>query len=476
MPVATSGDATAPSPFCSAEHNGSVVFCRTERVGEEDQGSGVRGGRRYRSCMLDVRLFRNDADAVRAGLVRRGEDPTAVDEVVRIDAELRNLTARRDGLRAEIRALSNEVGALFRDGRQDDATELQEQSRILGAEEKALDAGADELAVELRERLLRIPNLPAPDAPDGGGEDDNVVVRVERYDAGSYADHQRVPHWEIGEQLGILDVERAVKLSGSMFVMYRGAGAALVRALCQLALDRNVDLYEEIRPPTLVRTDTMVSTGHLPKFEEEAYHLERDDLWAIPTAEVPLTSLARDEILDESELPRRFCAHTSCFRREAGSAGKDTRGLLRVHEFDKVEILAYATELQSADLHAEILERAESTIRDLGLAYRILDLCAGDIGASSRRTFDIEVYAPGVDRWLEVSSVSWFGDYQARRANVRYRPDGGKGTEILHTLNGSALAVPRVWAAIVETYRQSDGTVAVPELLRPYMRGLTTIA
>ncbi len=426
--------------------------------------------------MLDVRLFRNDADAVRAGLVRRGEDPTAVDEVVRIDAELRNLTARRDGLRAEIRALSNEVGALFRDGRQDDATELQEQSRILGAEEKALDAGADELAVELRERLLRIPNLPAPDAPDGGGEDDNVVVRVERYDAGSYADHQRVPHWEIGEQLGILDVERAVKLSGSMFVMYRGAGAALVRALCQLALDRNVDLYEEIRPPTLVRTDTMVSTGHLPKFEEEAYHLERDDLWAIPTAEVPLTSLARDEILDESELPRRFCAHTSCFRREAGSAGKDTRGLLRVHEFDKVEILAYATELQSADLHAEILERAESTIRDLGLAYRILDLCAGDIGASSRRTFDIEVYAPGVDRWLEVSSVSWFGDYQARRANVRYRPDGGKGTEILHTLNGSALAVPRVWAAIVETYRQSDGTVAVPELLRPYMRGLTTIA
>lgn len=425
--------------------------------------------------MLDVRLFRNDADAVRTGLARRGEDPASVEEVVRLDAELRNLTARRDGLRAEIRALSNEVGALFRDGRQGEATELQEQSRLLGAEEKALDAGADELAVELRERLLRIPNLPSPEAPDGAGEDDNVVIRVERLDPGSYAQHQRVPHWEIGEQLGILDVERAVKLSGSMFVMYRGAGAALVRALCQLALDRNVDLYEEIRPPTLVRTDTMVSTGHLPKFEDEAYHLERDDLWAIPTAEVPLTSLGRDEILDEADLPRRFCAHTSCFRREAGSAGKDTRGLLRVHEFDKVEILAYATPEQAPGLHAEILGRAESVISDLGLAYRILDLCAGDLGASSRRTFDIEVYAPGADRWLEVSSVSWFGDYQARRANLRYRPTDGKGTEILHTLNGSALAVPRVWAAIVETHRQADGTVAVPEILQPYLRGLTRI-
>jgi seryl-tRNA synthetase len=425
--------------------------------------------------MLDVRLIRNDPDAVKAGLSRRGEDPAAVEEVARLDAELRNLTARRDALRAEIRTLSNEVGTLFREQRQDEAKELQEQSRLLGAEEKALDAGADDMALELREKLLRIPNLPSDDAPDGLGEDDNVVVRVERFDADAYGEHQRVPHWEIGEELGILDVERAVKMSGSMFVMYRGAGATLVRALCQLALDRNVDLYEEIRPPTLVRTDTMIATGHLPKFEEEAYHLERDDLWAIPTAEVPLTSLARDEILDEAELPRRFCAHTSCFRREAGSAGKDTRGLLRVHEFDKVEILAYSTPEQAPDLHAEILARAEGTIRDLGLSYRILDLCAGDLGGSARRTFDIEVYAPGADRWLEVSSVSWFGDYQARRANLRYRPTEGKGTEILHTLNGSALAVPRVWAAIVETYRQPDGSIEVPELLLPYFRGLTHI-
>ena len=227
-------------------------------------------------------------------------------------------------------------------------------------------------------------------------------------------------------------------MSGSMFVLYRRKGAALVRALVQYALDRNADSYEEIRPPTLVRTDTMIATGHLPKFADDAYYLERDDLWAIPTAEVPLTSLARDEILDESVLPMRLMAHTSCFRREAGSAGRDTRGLLRVHEFDKVEILAYTT---------------------------------GDLGSSSARTWDIEVYAPGADRWLEVSSCSWFADYQARRANIRYRPAGQKGTQLVNTLNGSALAVPRVWAALVETYRQPDGTIALPDVLAPYLRG-----
>ena len=219
----------------------------------------------------------------------------------------------------------------------------------------------------------------------------------------------------------------------------------------------------------------MVATGHLPKFVDDAYHLGRDDLWAIPTAEAPLTSFARDEILDEDALPTRMMAHTSCFRREAGSAGRDTRGLLRVHEFDKVELLAYATPEQAPLLHDEILSRAESLISELGLAYRIVDLCAGDLGASAKRTWDIEVYAPGVGRWLEVSSVSWFGDYQARRANIRYRPTGQKGTQVIHTLNGSALAVPRVWAALVETYRQPDGSVKLPDVLAPYLRGDTTI-
>jgi seryl-tRNA synthetase len=367
------------------------------------------------------------------------------------------------------------VGTLRRDGKSDEAERLQDESRELGVEEASLRDRADQVATELRDTLLVVANLPADGCPDGDGPEDNVVARVVGYDPDSYAEHQRVAHWDIGSELGILDVERAVKLSGSMFVMYRGLGAALARALVQEALDRNSDLYEEIRPPTLVLTDTMISTGHLPKFVDEAYHLERDDLWAIPTAEVPLTSLARDEILDVAELPKRMMAHTSCFRREAGSAGRDTRGLLRVHEFDKVEILAYAEPEQAAEMHAELVSRCEGVIADLGLAYRVLDLCTGDLGNSAARTFDIEVYAPGVDQWLECSSVSWFTDYQARRANVRYRPAGAKKTEFVHTFNGSALAVPRVWAALVETYRQPDGSIRVPDLLRPRLRGLERI-
>ncbi len=426
--------------------------------------------------MIDLRRLRAEPDAVRAALARRGGDATdSLDRILELDDRRRALVSERDEVRARIKALSKQVGQLRRSGATADAEAAQAESRALGERERSIDGDVVTVDAELRDLLLRVPNVPSPDAPDGTTAEDNVVVRVEGHDPGAYEPFQRVPHWEVGAELGILDVERGVKLSGSMFVMYRKAGATLVRALCQLALDRNADLYEEVRPPTVVLTDTMVSTGHLPKFEEDAYHLERDDLWAIPTAEVPLTSLARDEILSETELPMRMMAHTSCFRREAGSAGRDTRGLLRVHEFDKVELLAYATPAQAPAIHAEILERAETLIADLGLAYRVLDLCAGDLGASSARTFDIEVYAPGVDQWLEVSSVSWFADYQARRANVRYRPDGGGGPEVVHTLNGSGLAVPRVWAALVETHRREDGSVGLPRVLWPYFRGARSI-
>ncbi len=421
--------------------------------------------------MIDLRRLRADPEATKAALGRRGIDLAPVDHVLTLDARQREVARQRDELRNRIKTISTQVGQLHRDGRKDEAVGLQAESRALGEEEKTLDAEADELAAAIRDELLLLPNLPAVDCPDGQDEHDNVVVRTVGYDPDAYEAHQRVAHWDIGTELGILDLERGAKLSGSMFVMYRGAGANLVRALVQLALDRNSDAFEEIRPPTLVSTSTMISTGHLPKFVDEAYHLERDDLWAIPTAEVPLTSLARDELLEEASLPQRLMAHTSCFRREAGSAGRDTRGLLRVHEFDKVEILAYATPEQAAEVHADLLARAEGVIADLGLAYRVLDLCTGDIGNASARTFDIEVYAPGVDRWLECSSVSWFSDYQARRANIRYRPAGSKQTEVVHTLNGSALAVPRVWAALVETYRQPDGRVRVPDLLRPYLGG-----
>ena len=425
--------------------------------------------------MIDIRLLRTDPDAVKAAVARRGEDTAGLDRVVELDARQRQLAEERDQVRNEVNTISKQVGGLYRDGKADEAAELQARSRELGAREEALADEVDGLADEIRDILLRVPNIPSADAPEGLGEADNVLVRHEHWDPDAYGEHQRVPHWEIGEQLGLLDVARGTKLSGSMFVMYTGMGATLCRALIQYGLDRNADAYREMRPPTLVKTETMVSTGHLPKFEEDAYHLERDDLWAIPTAEVPLTSFCRDEVIDEADLPMKLMAHTSCFRREAGSAGRDTRGLLRVHEFDKVELLSYATRDQAPEVHADILARAEAAITDLGLSYRVLDLCAGDLGGSSARTFDLEVYAPGADQWLEVSSVSWFSDYQARRANVRYRPSDGKGTRIVDTLNGSGLAVPRVWAGVVETHRQPDGTIAIPEVLQPYMRGATTI-
>ncbi len=425
--------------------------------------------------MIDIRLLRSDPEAVKAALARRGEDTSGLDQIIELDARQRALAEERDQVRNEVNTISKEVGGLHRDGKAAEAVELQARSRDLGDREDTLASEVDMLADEIRDALLRVPNLPSADAPDGLTEANNVLVRHEHWDPDAYGEHQRVPHWEIAEQLGLLDVERGTKLSGSMFVMYTGMGATLCRALIQYGLDRNADAYREMRPPTLVKTETMVSTGHLPKFEEDAYHLERDDLWAIPTAEVPLTSFCRDEVLDESDLPMKLMAHTSCFRREAGSAGRDTRGLLRIHEFDKVELLSYATRDQAPEVHADILARAEAAITDLGLSYRVLDLCAGDLGGSSARTFDLEVYAPGADQWLEVSSVSWFSDYQARRANVRYRPTDEKGTRIVDTLNGSGLAVPRVWAGVVETHRQPDGTIAIPEVLQPYMRGATTI-
>jgi seryl-tRNA synthetase len=253
-----------------------------------------------------------------------------------------------------------------------------------------------------------------------------------------------------------------------MFPLFRGAGARLLRSLGAFALNAHMADYEEIRPPSFALTETMMSTGHLPKSVDDMYAIERDDLWAIPTAEVPLTSMNRGEILDEKQLPIRMTAQTACFRREAGAAGRDTRGLLRVHEFDKVELFAYCTPDQADDAHADILARAESLLQALGLTYRALDLCTGDLGTSSARTVDLEVFSPGVDRWLEVSSVSWFRDYQARRANVRYRTAEGT-TALVHTVNGSALAWARIWAALVETCRQVDGSVRLPDVLAPYM-------
>ena len=427
--------------------------------------------------MIDVRLLRTDPDGVRLALARRGQPDLLVqlDKAAHLDARLREITAERDEHRRQVNDLSKAVGLARKAGDAQAAEAAMATSRELGESERSLAAESDELQSALHDVLLRITNMPHPDAPDGAGEQDNPVVKGPINMPASFPEHQRVPHWETATALGILDNERGTKISGAMFTLQRGLGATMARALCQLALDRNADAFEEIRPPTLVSTATLTATGHLPKFADDAFAIERDGLWAIPTAEVPLTSLYAGEILDETALPARVMAHTSCFRREAGSAGRDTRGMLRTHEFDKVEILAIAHPDQAAAMLDELVARCEGTIAALGLPYRIIEICTGDLGQSHHRSFDIEVYAPGCDRWLEVSSVSWFSDYQARRADIRFRRTGQKGTDIAHTLNGSALAVPRVWAAIIENYRQADGSVVVPEALRPYMRGATVI-
>jgi seryl-tRNA synthetase len=427
--------------------------------------------------VIDVRLLRTNLDGVRSALARRGKPDllVQVDEAVALDTQLREMSLERDALRAEVNDLSKQVGALRRDKKNDEAEALMERSRAGGDRERVLQGQIDTVQDALQQIMLRIPNLPHPDAPNGAGDHENPIVKGPINLPATFGEHQRVPHWETATALGILDNERATKIAGAMFTMQRGLGATLARALCQFALDQNADAFEEIRPPSFVTTATLTATGHLPKFADDAYAIERDDLWAIPTAEVPLTSLHAGEVLDEAELPVRLMAYSPCYRREAGSAGRDTRGMLRAHEFDKVEILAIARPEDAPELLTELVGRAEALMAALELPYRIIEICTGDMGGSHHRSFDIEVYAPGCDAWLEVSSVSWFSDYQARRADIRFKRTGQKGTEIANTLNGSALAVPRVWAAICENHRQPDGSVRIPNVLRPYMRGATHI-
>ena len=430
--------------------------------------------------MIDLAQLRREPELVKAALARRGVSSTTLDALVTLDVEHRRLLHEAESLRAKVKDLSRQVGEARRTQNEATASALASESRSLGDRERAAAEASDRVAQALRAQLLMLPNLPAPDVPDGLSEAGNVELRRwwvgcdEGRDAPTYHDHQRVAHWDIGTQLGILDLETGAKIAGSMFPLFRGPGARLLRALGSLALDRHGDDYEEIRPPSVALSETMIATGHLPKSADDMYAIERDDLWAIPTAEVPLTSMHRGEILDEIRLPLRFTAQTACFRREAGAAGRDTRGLLRVHEFDKVELFAYCTPAQAEAAHADILRRAEGLLQELGLTYRVMDLCAGDLGTSAARTFDLDVYSPGVDRWLEVSSVSWFADFQARRANVRYRTAEG-ATAFVHTVNGSALAWARIWAALVETYRQRDGSIVLPDVLAPYLGGQTRI-
>ncbi len=417
--------------------------------------------------MHDLRLLREGADLLREGMRRRGKLETLgpiIDRAVALDRERRALLASIEEKKAERNTASQEVAKLKR--AKQDAEELITRTRALGDEIATLERRYADAFGELERLQYDLPNIPLDDVPEGG-EEANSVVRT----WGEPRAHDGVaPHWEIGERLGILDLARGAKITGSGFIVMRGLGARLVRALMSFMLDLHTREhgYEETWVPFLVNRQSMTGTGQLPKFEEDAY-LATDDLFLIPTAEVPVTNLYRDDILDGARLPIGLSAYSPCFRREAGAHGKDTRGLIRVHEFDKVEMVRFTTPESSAAEHELLTSHAEAVLQRLGLPYRVVLLAAGDTGFASAKTYDLEVWAPGVEKWLEVSSCSTFTDFQARRANIRYRPAPGEKPRLVHTLNGSGLAFPRTIIAILEHYQRPDGTVTVPEALRPYL-------
>ena len=418
--------------------------------------------------MHDLKSLRDQIDALRDAMRRREKADQIgplIDQAETLDRERRMNIQAVEERKAARNAATQEVAR--RKKAKENADDVVAQSRALGEEISRLESELAKAESELERIMLELPNIPLPEVPDGG-EECNVIVREW---GAPRMDPALRPHWEIAEALGILDLARGAKISGSGFVVFRRAGARLVRSLMNLFLDVHTGEhgYEELWVPTVVNRATMTGTAQLPKFEDDMYGLRDEDLFLIPTAEVPVTNLYRDEMLDGASLPRAFCAYTPCFRREAGSAGKDTRGVLRVHEFDKVELVRYATPETSASEHELMTKHATTLLERLGLPYRVKLLAAGDTGFASAKTYDLETYAPGVGTWLEVSSSSTFTDFQARRANIRYRPAPGEKPRFIHTLNASGLAFPRVIATIIEHYQQPDGSVTVPEALRPYL-------
>ncbi|HEX7242388.1 MAG TPA: serine--tRNA ligase [Longimicrobiaceae bacterium] len=419
--------------------------------------------------MLDVRRIRQEPDAVRAALAVRGkaEAEEAVDRVLALDEERRALVGEGDALKARRNAVSQEVGERKRRG--EPADDIVAEMRTVNERIKEIDARLRDVEAETDALLLGTPNTPHPTVPPGG-EESNRVVRS--WGEPRTFDFEPRPHWEIAAELGMLDLPAGAKVSGSGFPVYRGMGARLQRALINWMLDLHTGEhgYVEVEPPFLVNRASMTGTGQYPKFEDDAYVIPSDDLALIPTAEVPVTNLHRDEILAPDRLPIAYTAYSPCFRREAGAAGKDTRGLLRLHQFDKVEMVRFERPDRSEAALEELTGHAERVLQLLGLPYRVLLLAGGDLGFSSLKTYDLEVWAPGVGKWLEVSSCSSFGDFQARRAGIRFRPEAGAKPEFAHTLNGSGVALPRTVVALLENGQRPDGSVEVPEVLRPYLR------
>jgi len=420
--------------------------------------------------MLDIRLLREDAASVKARLATRsGNYSDLIDQILACDARRREIETRVQHLRAEKNRLSKEIGGLKKSGA--DSSELEAQVKGFSNEMEDLGRLAAELDAEQRNLLLQVPNLPAPGLPEGRDAEANVAIKH----WGEPGPANPEDHVAIGERLGLFDLERAAKISGSGYVLFTGAGARLERALINFLLDLQTRShgYTEIAPPVLVRRECMEGTGQLPKFEDDMYGFDGGDSFLTPTAEVSVTNIRRDEILSETELPLKYTACTPCFRREAGSAGRETRGMIRMHQFDKVELVKITTPEQAAAELESLTADAEKVLQLLGLPYRVLELCTGDIGFSSQRTYDLEVWAPGQGAYLEVSSCSHFGDYQARRMNLRYKDANGKN-QFCHTLNGSGTALPRLYVALLETHTKPGGPLILPEPLQPYF-GATQI-
>ncbi len=419
--------------------------------------------------MIDPRLLAEDFEQTARRLARKGVDRQLLESAREAAAARRAAIVATDEARRELNSGSAEVGRLVREGRADLAEARRAELAAAGGRLAALESERRRAEESFDDLIARIPNLPDDLVPDGSSEEDNRVVRVEGYDAGAFEGRGLRPHWEVAEALGIMDTERAAKLSGAMFEVLRGGGARLLRGLVNFGLDLHRDRYEETVVPHMVRTEVIERTGHLTKFDTQAYRLRDDELWLLPTAEVALMGLPQGEILAEGDLPKRSMAYSVCWRREAGAAGRETRGMQRLHEFHKVELVSLCTPETSQDELQSLLADCEATLRVLGLPYRVVELCAGDLTFSSSRVYDLEVYAPGTGRWLEVSSVSLITDFQARRGGIRFRRAGSGTVELVHSLNGSGLATPRVWAAIVEHGQQPDGTIRLPEALVPYV-------
>ena len=412
--------------------------------------------------MLAIELIRKDPDFVAKALARRGEEQP-IDEIVALDEKRRSLQAQADRLRAQRNETSRTIGRMT-----GDRAPLIAKMRQVGQQIDNLDKQHDEIQSELHQLLLGLPNIPQDDVPDGEGEDDNVVIRTWG-DIPAF-DFLPKPHWDLGEILGVIDLPRGAKLAGSRFFVLMGQGARLERALVNFMLDLHTTRngYTEAQLPAVVRRDVMEASGNLPKFGDNLYHDDEDDLWLIPTAEVPLTNLHRDEVLPPGTLPLRYTASTPCFRREKAAAGRDTRGIKRVHQFQKVEMYKFVEPETSEDELQSLVADAEMVCQALELPYRVLQLCAPELGFASSKSYDLEVWAPGSQEWLEVSSCSNCTDFQARRANVRFRTETGAPPTLAHTLNGSGLALPRIVIAILENGQQADGSVLIPEALRPY--------